>query len=300
MIPKFATTALLSVLASPAFALTCVQDFDYVSPVGHDQGATNIDTLKRGMGAGARGDLDAFMAIAADPYIQHSPDLPDGWKPVYDLTANRAEGFVSTMIPWVGPTGFMDNGNYLVMFREVNRGDGSPLTKIFDLLYFDEDGLYAEHWDMQQPLADSTASGRSETAQADEFANSPVSYDIATEEANKRVVASFLNLAFNAQLPDTALGLYAAEAYVQHSPQIADGRQAVQDAFDAGTIPTQCYDIQFILAQNDLVWVYSKVTGDDGITAVVDMMRVRDGVMVEHWDVLQPVPDTMPHDNGMF
>lgn len=57
-----------------------------------------------------------------------------------------------------------------------------------------------------------------------------------------------------------------------------------------------------MLAQNDIVVVYSKVTSDQGISAVVDMLRVRDGKLVEHWDVVQPVPANkdMPHDNGMF
>ncbi|ASJ74154.1 hypothetical protein [Granulosicoccus antarcticus] len=42
--------------------------------------------------------------------------------------------------------------------------------------------------------------------------------------------------------------------------------------------------------QNDLVFVYSKVTSDTGVSAVVDLFRVRDNILVEHWDVVQQVP----------
>jgi len=238
------------------------------------------------------------MAAAADPYIQHSPDLADGWKPVWDLLQNRPEGFSSKQIEWLGVQGFLDNGNYLVMFREVDHGDGP--SKKFDLLYFDEDGLYAEHWDMAEAMADKTASGHSETAAATRFTDNPVEYNLATEEANRRMIASMINLAWNGEQVALALKLYADQDYVQHNPYISDGVKALTDRANAGKLPQRCYDLKFVLAQNDLVWVYSEVTETDAVNAVVDLFRVRDGKMVEHWDVSQAVPDDMPHDNGMF
>lgn len=298
MIKIVGPTLIATFIAGTVAAQTCEQDFEFVAPVGHDKGPSMVATLKKGLGAAAKGDFDTFMSIAADPYIQHSPDLPDGWKPVWDLTTNREANFTSKMIPWIAPGGFLDNGNYLVMFREVDHGEGP--SKKFDLMYFDEDGLYAEHWDMAQKMSETTASGRSETATAAQFTDNPVSYDLDTEEANRRLVASFLNLAFNGGQLETALNLYVSPDYVQHNPLIPDGTQPVIDAFAAGKIPSLCYDIQFVLTQNDIVWVYSKVTSAQGVSAVVDMIRVRDGKMVEHWDVVQTVPDKMPHDNGMF
>ena len=285
-------------MTGPVAAQTCPQDFDFVSPTGHAKAASSLATLKKGFGAAAKGDLDSFMSVAADPYIQHSPDLPDGWKPVWDLITNRSDGFSSKPISWIGPNGFFDNGDYLVMFREVDHGEGPQ--KKFDLLYFDDNGLYAEHWDMAQPLAEKTASGRSETAAAAEFTDNPVQYSQDIEEANRRIVATFLNLGFNGKQLETAFDLYADQNYIQHNPMVADGTQALIDLSRSGKMPQLCYDIQFALAQNDLVWVYSKVNMADATLAVVDMFRVRDGKMVEHWDVIQPVPAEMPHDNGMF
>lgn len=294
------TTIAATLFSAGAFAQSCPQDFDFVAPQGHDGRAASLATLGAMFKAGAAKDEAAFLATAADPYIQHSPDLADGMQPVYDLLANRPEGFSSVQKDWLGEDGFLDNGNYLVMLREVDRADGTPPSKIFDLMYFDNDGKYSEHWDMRQPLSDKTASGRSETATAQEFLDNPVDYDANTEEANRRLVATFLNLAFNGGQLEAALNLYVSPTYVQHNPFIADGIQPVIDVFNSGQIPALCYDIKFILVQNDLVWVYSKVTSTQGVSGVVDLIRVRDGIMVEHWDVVQPVPDTMPHDNGMF
>ncbi|MGB7206957.1 MAG: hypothetical protein WBD37_15915 [Anderseniella sp.] len=280
----------------------CAPDFKYTSAIGHEQGASSRAALGKVFKAAKSRNFEEFMAIAADPYIQHSPDLPDGWKPVWDLLDKRPKGFSSELLPWLGDQGYLDNGNYLVMLREVNRGDGTPKSKIFDLMYFDKNGLYAEHWDMRQALSQKTASGRSETAQAKEFADNPVDYSIDTEESNKRLVATFLNVAFNGSQLETALNLYVSPTYVQHNQLISDGIQPVIDAFKAGKIPALCYDIKFVLAQNDLVFVYSKVTSKEGVSAVVDLIRVRDNKMVEHWDVVQAVPadKDMPHKNGMF
>ena len=114
------------------------------------------------------------------------------------------------------------------------------------------------------------------------------------------MIASMINLAWNSEQVALALKLYADQDYVQHNPFITDGVKPLTDRANAGKLPQRCYDIQFVLAQNDLVWVYSKVTETDAVNAVVDMFRVRDGKMVEHWDLSQTVPDDMPHNNGMF
>ena len=295
---KLVLTLAAVLAAGPVIADSCLQDFDFVSPTGHDKKASSMATLKKAFAGSAKGDFDAFMSAAADPYIQHSPDLPDGWKPVWDLLQNRQEGFSSKQMKWLGPNGFLDNGNYLVMFREVDHGDGP--SKKFDLLYFDDDGLYAEHWDMAEAMADKTASGHSETSTAAQFTDNPVEYDQATEEANRRMIASMINLGWNGGELAKALSLYADQNYVQHNPHIGDGVKPLSELSNAGKLPQRCYDIKFVLAQNDLVWVYSKVTEKDAVNAVVDMFRVRDGMMVEHWDVSQAVPNDMPHDNGMF
>lgn len=294
------------IVLSPADArggsALCSPDFAYKSAVGHDQGVVTRATLGKAFKAAKDKDYDAFMATAADPYIQHGPKFADGWEPVWDLLSNRSPGFSSEQMMWLGPEGFLDNGEYLVMLRETDHGDGTPKGKIFDLMRYDSDGLYAEHWDMRQDLSETTASGRSETAAAEEFTSAPVEYSIETEEANKRLVASFLNLGFNGGELEIALNLYVSPTYVQHNPLILDGTKPVIDAFSSGKIPSLCYDIKFILAQNDLVFVYSRVTSEEGVSAVVDLIRVRDNKLVEHWDVVQQVPAEveMHNTNGMF
>lgn len=268
----------------------------YVTATGHDRVPEWRAALSKIFTTANTGDLDQFMRIAAVPYIQHSPDYPEGWLPVWDSVTNRAPGFSSE------PIRMMGEGNYLVMLRRVVRDPNQPAIKIVDILRFDDDGLYAEHWDIQQPLAEQTASGRGELDEASVFTDQPVAYDLIDEARNKAIVVDFLDTAFNQGRLAEALEKYVAEDYVQHNPLIPDGRQPVLDAFAAGKIPPLQYDIQQVFAENDMVVVFSRVTSELGTSAVVDFIRVRDGVMVEHWDVVQPVPPavTFRHDNGMF
>lgn len=280
----------------------CDKDVEFVSPKGHEFRERSTGTLQQMFKAGKQKDFDAFMATAADPYIQHSPDLSDGMKPVWDLLANRPAGFSNKQIQWMGEKGFMDNGNFLIMFREVDRGDGTGLSKIIDIMRFDDKGKYAEHWDIRQKLAEKTKSGNSETGTAQKFLDNPVNYSVKQEEKNKKRAIKYINHAWNnGKLPE-ALTEFADPNYIQHNPMIPNGTQPLIGAFKSGKMGTHCYDINYVFAQNDLVVVYSKLTEGDKIKAVVDIFRIRDGKMVEHWDIVQPVPadKDMPHKNTMF
>ena len=70
----------------------------------------------------------------------------------------------------------------------------------------------------------------------------------------------------------------------------------------AGENPELRVDIKRAIAEDDLVMTHSllKTSPDDRGTAAADIFRLEDGKIVEHWDVLQPVPETAANDNTMF
>ena len=115
------------------------------------------------------------------------------------------------------------------MFRKVDRGDGTGPGKIVDLMRFDSDGKYSEHWDIRQQLSEKTVSDHSETEAHATFTDNPVNYSQQEEETNKTIVAGFLNMAFNGGEVDKALDKYVHEDYVQHNPLIADGKAMIPD-----------------------------------------------------------------------
>ena len=122
---------------------------------------------------------------------------------------------------------------------------------------------------------------------------------------NKENVAAFYELAFNQHKLEEAVAQYVAEPYIQHNPGVADGGKAFIDAFAPflKEHPQSHADIKRVVAEDDLVvvHVHSQLTPDERGEAVIDIFRLDErGRIVEHWDVLQVIPETSANDNGMF
>lgn len=123
-------------------------------------------------------------------------------------------------------------------------------------------------------------------------------------EQNKRIVREFYELAFNEGKPREAVERYIGPRYVQHNPQAADGPEAFVGfvTWYRGEFPKLNVDIKRMIAEGDLVMTHSLITTspEDRGTAAADIFRVEDGKVVEHWDVLQQVPEEAANDNTMF
>jgi len=119
-----------------------------------------------------------------------------------------------------------------------------------------------------------------------------------------QIAVRLLDTAFNERNVRDAFDRYVAAPYTQHNPQVPDGVAGGLAGLTGflQTVPNLRYDVKRVLVDGDLVAVHSHVTngaGDRG-TAVVDIFRIRDGKAVEHWDVLQPVPEAAANGNTMF
>ena len=122
-------------------------------------------------------------------------------------------------------------------------------------------------------------------------------------EANKRAVRECSDPAFNQQQPEEAVRRYLGPSYRQHNPQAGDGPEPfiqVVRGF-AQAFPHLRVDITPQVAEGDLVVVHSYLVrppGDRGL-AVMDIVRLEDGKIVEHWDVLHEVPEQAANPNTM-
>jgi predicted SnoaL-like aldol condensation-catalyzing enzyme len=127
---------------------------------------------------------------------------------------------------------------------------------------------------------------------------------VSDPRTNTDIVRAFYELAFNEGKPEEAVERYVGDRYVQHNPQAADGPEAFIGfvRWYRGEHPELHVDIKRTVAEGDLVVTHSLLTTgpDDRGTAAADLFRVEDGRIVEHWDVLQPVPETSANDNTMF
>lgn len=109
-------------------------------------------------------------------------------------------------------------------------------------------------------------------------------------EQNKQIIRCFYQEFFNDHIVDSA-DKYVHADYIQHNPGVAQGREGLKSAFAEKFLqhPDFHLNIHMIIAENDLAAVYLKNVDPDGNTRgrIVDIYRLKDGMLAEHWDVLQ-------------
>ncbi|WP_432084623.1 nuclear transport factor 2 family protein [Streptomyces sp. WAC 04229] len=115
-------------------------------------------------------------------------------------------------------------------------------------------------------------------------------------EANVGIVLTAMRELF-ADKDLTAIDRYWAEPYIQHSPQMASGLDTLREVVPG--LEGFSWEPQRIAAQGDLVFTHSIVHGwAPGPVAIVDIFRLDDGRIVEHWDVVQGIVSPEESVNG--
>lgn len=127
--------------------------------------------------------------------------------------------------------------------------------------------------------------------------------NLAQEEANRQLVVEFYHQNFNQHQVDQATKVMADD-YIQHNPLVPNGKAPFVSFFKGffAKNPNAKSKIVRTAADGDLVWLHIHATNgeNDRGQAIIDVFRVKDGKIVEHWDVIQDVPEKAANHNTMF
>jgi len=125
-------------------------------------------------------------------------------------------------------------------------------------------------------------------------------------ERNKSNVLAFYDLMFNQSKPALAMELYGGNEYIQHNPEVADGRAAFIEFFEKldKDYPNKRAIFKRVFAEGNYVTLHAEHLFPGwrgGSWAAIDIFRIDDdGRVVEHWDAIQKVPASSANSNTMF
>lgn len=226
-------------------------------------------------------------------YIQHNPHVPTGITPVLDFLPVLKKGNTSYTTHRI-----LQDGDVIIFHNSYHNAEpfGAKEVVAFDVWRM-ENGMVAEHWDNITPKVEKTASGRSQT-------DGPTAItDLDKTDANKTIVRNFVNDVLLGKAPEKITAYISSEQYDQHNPMVKDGLTGLSEAIKYLTSQDNMfkYDkIHKVLGQGNFVLTMSEGQWNGKNQGFYDLFRLKNGKIVEHWDVIEEIPTEMAHNNGKF
>ncbi|MGR3513198.1 MAG: nuclear transport factor 2 family protein [Paracoccaceae bacterium] len=239
------------------------------------------------------GNVDAVDTYFAPTYIQHNPDVASGTDAFKGLVGmlNQGDGIEAEFVRVIA-----DDDMVAVHARYTGFGPKPMIA--FDVFRL-EDGKIAEHWDNlieEQPL---NPSGRSQVDGATEIT------DLDKTDANKAQVEEFLTRSMINHEDVDITNYISPVTYIQHNPLVADGLEgfgAFMGEMAKQGITMEYSKVHQIIGEGNFVLSMSEGTFGDEPQAFYDLFRLEDGLIVEHWDIIVPMPgpDAKHNEAGKF
>lgn len=224
---------------------------------------------------------EAVEKYTGGRYTQHSTGVRDG-----------KAGFLEFFEPFIQRNPIRDieivrsfeDGQYVFVhaYQSLNNGEHQWVT--MDFFDTDENDKIIEHWDVIVEFKDKNPSGRTQVDGATTIT------DVAYTSRNKATVRLMMQdlLMRGGNLENASH--YIHPDYIQHNPDVGDGLDSFLNLLKAEDRPLWYEDIVLLVGHGNFVATLSKAMWEDKEYAQVDLFRLENGLIVEHWDAAEPVP----------
>lgn len=240
----------------------------------------------------AKEALDKYIG---DRYTQHSTGV-----------ANEKEGFLEFFLPFLKRNPVRDirlirtieDGPYVFVHAHQSLNNGQFYYVTADIFDTDENDKIIEHWDTIQEEVKETASGRSMIDGPTEIE------DEDKTEANRKLLTDFLDTILIGGQYDKITNYISTKEYAQHNPQVEDGLEGLQKFVQQ--LAENGVQMKYIKAHKILVQgnfgvslSHAKLGAEDW--CFIDLFRMKNGKIVEHWDVIEKIaPEEDWNNSGKF
>jgi len=230
---------------------------------------------------------EAVNKYIGDRYTQHSTGVKDG-----------KDGFIEFFEPFIKRNPKRDiqivrsfeDGQYVFVqaYQSLNDGENKWVTT--DFFDTDKNDKIIEHWDVISEYCAANPSGRSSVDGPTEIT------DLDKTEENKEVVRNLIKDALMKGGNPANLSKWVSEKkYIQHNKEVADGYKHFEMLANDPNVPLSYQEIVLLIGQGNFVATLCKANWNDGKLiqdyAQVDLFRLENGKVVEHWDNVEPVPE---------
>lgn len=238
---------------------------------------------------------EALDKYIGDRYTQHSTGVADG-----------KEGFLEFFIPFLERNPIRDikiiraieDGQFVFVHAHQSLNNGEYFYVTADIFDTDDNDKIIEHWDVIQEEVKKTASGRSMVDGPTEIE------DEDKTESNRKIITDFINIVLLGGQFDKITDYVSTEHYHQHNPAVEDGLEGfnkfVQGLAKQG-IAMKYEKVYKILVQGNFAATLSHAKMNDEDWCFIDIFRMKEGKIVEHWDVMEKIaPRESWNNSGKF
>lgn len=228
----------------------------------------------------AKEALDKYIG---DRYTQHSTGVAD-----------EKEGFLEFFIPFLERNPIRDikivraieDGQFVFVHAHQSLNNGEYFYVTADIFDTDSNDKIVEHWDVIQEEVKETASGRSMVDGPTEIE------DEDKTELNRKVITDFINIVLLDGQFDKITNYVSVKQYHQHNPAVEDGLEGfnkfVHGLAEQGV--TMKYEkVYQILVQGNFAATLSHAKMNDEDWCFIDIFRIKEQKIVEHWDVMEKI-----------